>query len=188
MVTLYARYAQEPVLQQVADGKRLVRGCGPLDSPLLVIGEAPGRQEEEDGRPFVGPSGQLLQKLFADAGLPWELCYVTNVLPWRPPGNRTPYIFEIIASYPRVADEIAVIQPLVVVAAGSTAWHGVTRNEQGKFGDRRGSMIPGDEDTPYDLIVISHPSAILRLHGRDRQAMEEETVRALRTALEGTSA
>src|SRR5437764_75712 len=132
---LYEEYAKTAVLQPVADGKRLVPGYGPLDAPMVVVGEAPGATEDQQGRPLTGPSGQLLQRLFAAAGLPWELCYVMNVLPWRPPGNRAPYPFEVIASYDRVAAEVAVIAPLIVVAAGATAWRAVTRGDHGRFSE-----------------------------------------------------
>jgi uracil-DNA glycosylase len=176
---LYAAYAGQLVLQRVADGKRLVRGAGPLDAPLVIVGEAPGEVEDRQGEPFVGPSGQLLQHLFARAALPWELCYRTNVLPWRPPGNRTPDNFEIVASYNRVEQEIAVIDPLVVVAAGATACQAVTRNRHGRFSDLLGGphedVLPGRQ-----LWVIYHPSYILRT-GR---GLEEETAITLSYILE----
>ena len=176
---LYDVYAGQLVLQRVADGKRLVRGAGPLDAPLVVIGEAPGETEDRLGEPFVGPSGQLLQALFARAGLPWELCYRMNVLPWRPPGNRTPDNFEIVASYNRVQQEIAAIGPEVVVAAGATAWQAVSRNGNGRFSERLGGphedVLPGRR-----LWVIYHPSYILRT-GR---GLEEETAISLAHILE----
>jgi DNA polymerase len=187
LAALYAEYATSPVLQQVADGRRLVRGYGPLEAPLVVIGEAPGEQEDIQGRPFVGPSGRLLQELFARAELPWDLCYVTNVLPWRPPGNRTPYQFEIIASYPRVEREIDLIQPVLVVAAGSVAWHAVSQAELGAFTTARSHwmQVPWKD---WMVLPVFHPSAILRAHGAERAQMEEQTIRALRSALAGADA
>jgi uracil-DNA glycosylase family 4 len=187
LAALYAEYATSPVLQQVADGRRLVRGYGPLEAPLVVIGEAPGEQEDIQGRPFVGPSGRLLQELFARAELPWDLCYVMNVLPWRPPGNRTPYQFEIIASYPRVEREIDLIQPVLVVAAGSVAWHAVSQAELGAFTTARGHwmQVPWKD---WMVLPVFHPSAILRAHGTERAQMEEQTIRALRSALAGADA
>jgi DNA polymerase len=188
LTSLYNEYATAILLQEVAHGRRLVRGCGPLDSPLVVVGEAPGAQEEERGRPFVGPSGQLLQKLFAQAGLPWDLCYVMNVLPWRPPGNRTPYPYEIIASYQRVRDEIALIDPRAVVTAGATAWHGVTQNSYGHFSEHHGHRLIAPPDRSYGLVCVRHPAALLRAHGKDREQMEAETMRALSSLLAGADA
>ena len=176
---LYEDYAKTIVLQQLAQGKRLVPGHGPLDSPLVVVGEAPGEQEDREGRPFVGPSGGLLKRLFTRARLPWEMCYVMNVLPWRPPGNRTPYPFEIHASWLRVSAEIAVIDPLVVIAAGSSAWKGVTALEMGKFADARFRWHSLESRR---LLAIPHPSAILRAPDGERSRMEDATVDALRQA------
>jgi uracil-DNA glycosylase len=183
---LYEGYAKTAVLQPVAAGRRLVPGYGPLNAPMVVVGEAPGAAEDSQGRPFVGASGQRLQRLFREAygkeSRAWEACYVMNVLPWRPPGNRTPYAFEVIASCDRVAAEIAVIGPLIVVAAGATAWRAVTRGEHGRFSEARGKLLslPG---VPWGLIPVFHPSAILRAGDAEGQLMEDDTVRALRLAL-----
>lgn len=177
---LYEEYAKTPVLQGLAAGRRHVAGHGPLDSPLVVVGEAPGEEEDRQGRPFVGPSGRLLQSLFRRAGLPWEMCYVMNVLPWRPPGNRTPYPFEVHASWLRVSAEIAVVDPLVVVAAGATAWKGVTALEQGSFAGARfrWSHLEGRR-----LLAVPHPSALLREPAGDERArLEDAVVEALRGA------
>lgn len=185
---LYNDYATTLVLQEVALGKRMVRGCGPLDSPLVVVGEAPGAQEDEQGKPFVGASGQLLQKLFADAGLPWDLCYVMNVLPWRPPGNRTPFNYEIIASYRRVRAEIELIDPRAVVMAGATAWRAVTQNDYGHFSEHHGHGIIAPPEFSYGLVCVRHPGALLRASATDRAKMEAETVRSLRTLMAGADA
>jgi uracil-DNA glycosylase len=191
---LYKAYAKTDVLLPVSDGKRLVPGDGPLDAPLVVVGEAPGEQEDKLGRPFVGRSGQKLQQLFRQAGIPWDLCYKMNVLPWRPKSNRTPYPFEIQASMRRVQAEIATIAPQVVVAAGSVAWQAITSKKLGYLAEHRGKWVPGwspegHEGFSCDLLAITHPAAILRERREDwRAAMEEETVTALRSVLEGERA
>lgn len=184
---LYAEYARTVVLQPVSDGKNLVRGHGPLGSPMVVVGEAPGAEEDAQGRPFVGPSGKLLQRLFAIAGLPWELCYVLNTLPWRPPGNRTPFPFEIIASQDRVEREIDVISPVYVVTAGAVAWRAVSQDDLGRFSEARGRIFqaPGKD---WAILPVFHPSAILRAHGAERDHMEAETLRSLRSVLETADA
>jgi uracil-DNA glycosylase family 4 len=177
---LYGEYAKTTVLQQLAAGRRLVPGHGPLDSPLVVVGEAPGQEEDRQGRPFVGASGQLLQDLFGRAGLPWGMCYVMNVLPWRPPGNRTPYPFEVHASWMRVSAEIAVIDPLIVVAAGAVAWKGVTAGDHGSFPDAR---FHWSELEGRRLLAIPHPSAVLRESKPDERArLADATIGALREA------
>ena len=125
--------------------------------------------------------------MFAQAGLPWELCYVMNVLPWRPPGNRTPYPFEVIASYQRAEAEIDVIGPIVVVTAGQVAWQAVSQNDFGRYSEARGHwhQVPWKD---WAVLPVFHPSAILRAGGSERALMEEATVRALRSSVEDGSA
>lgn len=189
---LYQSYAMTEILRQVSDGRRLVPGCGPLDAPLVIAGEAPGEQEEAQGRPFIGPAGQELQRLLHLANVPWEMCYVMNTLPWRPPGNRTPYPFEISASMRRVHDEIRIIGPLVVVAAGAVAWQAITGRQHGPFGDHRGRWMrwspEGHNSFSCDLLAVYHPSALLRAPGNRRPGMEAETLAALQSILEGDRA
>lgn len=188
MDELYGAYAAVPILAELAHGKKLVRGHGPLDSPFMVVGEAPGAEEERRGRPFVGPSGQLLQELFKGAGVPWAYCYVTNAVSWRPPGNRTPYPFEVQASHERIAAEVALIDPVVIVAAGAVAWRGLTRNDLGRFEDAR---FGWHDLGGRRLLALPHPSYLLRLGGlgdAERAKWEGAAVGALRQALQGAAA
>jgi len=111
-----------------------------------------------------------------------------NVLPWRPPGNRTPFPFEIIASYGRIRAEIGIIGPQAVVMAGATAWHGVTQNDYGHFAEHHGHGIITPPELPYGLVCIRHPGALLRAHGDQRAKMEAEAVHALGSLLAGADA
>jgi uracil-DNA glycosylase len=180
MDSAYEQYAKIPLLAELADGRRLVRGCGPLDSPFTVVGEAPGAEEERSGKPFTGLSGSLLQELFARAGIPWRLCYVTNTVSWRPPGNRTPYPFQVQASAGRLWQEIGIVDPVVVVTAGGTAWRGVTRDRLGRFEEARWKWHDLERRR---LLAIPHPAAILRRTGLDRSQWERHTVEALEQAV-----
>ena len=182
MDALWERYAAIPVLRQAADGKRLVRGCGPLNAPVVIVGEAPGKEEEEAGAPFVGPAGRLLQKMLGEAGIPWGECYVTNVLPWRPPGNRTPYPFQVQASRGRVLAEIGLTGPQVVITCGTPAWNCVT-GDPGSLPEWRGRLR--DDAGPWLLLPVYHPSAILHAVGATRAQMRASTVAAFRSVLEG---
>jgi DNA polymerase len=186
---IYAEYARTPVLQQLAAGRRLVRGAGPLDSPMAVIGEAPGEDEERSGEPFTGPCGKLLKKMFTVAGLPWDLCYRTNTVPWRPPGNRTPYPFEIANSAGRLHAEIGIVGAEVVVAVGAVAWDAFSPPGHGLgwFHEHRGQLLVFD-DLPYRLLGIYHPGYILRMPGRQRGEVEDETVTALQSVLAAAGA
>lgn len=186
MTRLYEEYAATPALAKVAGGRQPVRGLGRLDSPLMVVGEAPGEQEELRGYPFAGPAGRMLQDLFREAGVPWGLCYVTNVLPWRPPGNRTPYPFEVQSSYARLAAEADLVDPVVVVAAGATAWKGLTRDDMGPFATAR---LKWHELNGRRLLAVPHPSYLLHLRGdAERGAWRQAVVGALATVRQRTAA
>ena len=101
---------------------RVVIGTGPTDAALLLVGEAPGRQEDEGGEPFIGRSGQLLFKLIEEVvGLTREQCYVTNTVKCRPPGNRVPARDELEACRPWLADQLADLSPRVTLTLGLTA-------------------------------------------------------------------
>jgi DNA polymerase len=95
-----------------------VPGEGPLDAEVMFIGEAPGVNEDKQGRPFVGAAGQFLGELLAAAGLRREDAYICNVLKCRPPGNRDPLPAEIEACDPYLEEQIALIDPLVIVTLG----------------------------------------------------------------------
>lgn len=95
-----------------------VPGEGPLDSDLMFIGEAPGANEDRQGRPFVGAAGQFLEELLAAAGLRRNEVYICNVLKCRPPGNRDPQPAEIDACQDYLDRQIDLIQPLVIVTLG----------------------------------------------------------------------
>jgi uracil-DNA glycosylase family 4 len=192
---LYQGYAETEILQQVRhrDGKpkTLVMPKGPLDSPLAIVGEAPGRDEEQTGEPFTGNAGRLLQELFAEAMIPWQFCYRANVLPWRPSlANRTPYPFEIDASVLRVQAEIALVGPQIVIAAGAVAWQGITARQIMHFAAARGRWVRNWSPGWYahfqcDLLAIYHPAALLHAPATRRSEMRAETVAALRSVLAG---
>lgn len=173
---LYERYSQTGVLAKLAAGRPLVRGSGLLPAPLAVVGEAPGEQEERQGRPFAGPAGSMLRSLFREARVPWEYCYVTNVVPWRPPGNRTPYPFEVQVSRARLAAEVALVNPVAVVAAGSVAWSALTGGGLGPFAEAR---FRWHELDGRRLVAVPHPSYILRLKGAEAPEWKKATVEAL---------
>ena len=95
-----------------------VPGEGDLNSIIMFIGEAPGRQEDIEGRPFVGPAGKLLTSLLESIGLRRELVYITNVVKCRPPGNRDPKPIEISSCAPYLNAEIKIIRPKLIVTLG----------------------------------------------------------------------
>ncbi|ABM79966.1 type-4 uracil-DNA glycosylase [Hyperthermus butylicus] len=95
-----------------------VPGEGPLNAKVMVIGEAPGRNEDLQGRPFVGAAGQLLNKLLELAGLKREQVYITNIVKCRPPGNRDPQEDEVKACLPYLLHQIRLVKPKLIIAVG----------------------------------------------------------------------
>lgn len=112
---------------EVKKGARnLVFADGRAGARVLILGEAPGREEDLEGRPFVGAAGQLLDRMFAAIGLSREspdlerALYITNVMPWRPPGNREPTPEEIAMMRPFVARHVELAAPEIIVVMGNT--------------------------------------------------------------------
>src|SRR5271163_253049 len=153
-------------------------------APVMIIGEAPGADEDRIGRPFVGRAGQLLDRMLAAIGLDREAVLVTNAIYWRPPGNRTPTVDEIAACLPFVLRHIALVRPKVLVLAGGTAARallppgpGITRL-RGHWFDL---AIPG-LDRPVPTLPMFHPSFLLRAPERKREAWRD--LLALRARLD----
>jgi len=132
-------------------------------APLVVIGEAPGADEDRIGRPFVGRAGQLLDRMLGAIGIDRGSAYIMNVLYWRPPGNRKPTPAEIAACLPFVQRQIALVAPKVVLLAGGTAvsallgQEGITRL-RGRWFEL---SVPGLARTVPALATF-HPSYLLR--------------------------
>ena len=101
--------------------KKLVLYNGNVNSNLMIIGEAPGQEEDEQGIPFVGRAGQLLNKMLLAINVDRKDVYVTNVLPWRPPQNRTPTDQEILEFLPFLQKQIEIIKPKFLYLLGTTA-------------------------------------------------------------------
>jgi uracil-DNA glycosylase family 4 len=149
------------VLRRLAADSPLVKGGGPLNAAVILVGEAPGAEEVVQLRPFVGPSGRLLDELLPLAGLTRAVCYVTNVSPWRPRSNRRPDYWEIDACRPRLLEEIRIIGAPVVITLGATALRGVTGARDARVSDCHGRFMSFGE-APQDQIFASanHPAPI----------------------------
>ncbi len=134
---------------------------GNPDADVMVIGEAPGRDEDIQGKPFVGRSGQLLDRIFASIGLNEDSLYITNVINWRPPGNRNPTPEEIATSLPFIHKHMELVAPSVIVLVGGVSFSALT----GMTGimKNRGqwtSLKVGETDIP--TLPIYHPAFLLR--------------------------
>ncbi len=135
-----------------------VPGEGPDDARLVVVGEGPGRVEDETGRPFVGPAGELLTKILAAIDLPRERVFICNVVKCRPPENRVPQYDEVGACAPYLFRQIELLKPKVILAMGGTAAQTLldTKQSLGALRNRihRFRGIP--------VVVTYHPAALLR--------------------------
>ena len=97
----------------------------------MLIGEAPGAEEDRQGKPFVGPSGKLLDRMLATIGLDRSAVYITNVIYWRPPGNRSPTQAEIAACQPFLERQIELLEPELIVFVGGIAARGLLGVKEG---------------------------------------------------------
>jgi DNA polymerase len=116
--SLYEEIADCPRCVLARTRTRTVPGMGPAQADVMFIGEAPGAREDEQGLPFVGPSGRFLDDLLAGIGLSRESVYIANVVKCRPPGNRDPEPTEIEACAPFLDRQIATVDPRVIVTLG----------------------------------------------------------------------
>jgi len=144
-------------------------------APVMIVGEAPGAEEDRLGKPFVGRSGQLLDRMLAAIGLDRTTVQITNVIYWRPPGNRKPNAAEIAACLPFVLRHIALARPRVLVLSGGTAAsallplsEGITRLRGRWFG----LAVPG-LDAPVPTLAMFHPAFLLRDPARKRETWRD---------------
>ena len=112
------RMQQDTSLPLREDATQLVFGEGNPDAKIYFLGEAPGQSEDKQGRPFVGQAGKLLNSLLERIGMQRADVYISNIVRFRPPNNRPPTAAEIAAFLPYVNEEIAIIQPLLIVTLG----------------------------------------------------------------------
>ncbi|HVH69284.1 MAG TPA: uracil-DNA glycosylase [Gemmatimonadales bacterium] len=144
---------------RLCEGRRhTVPGEGPGDARLVVVGEGPGRVEDETGRPFVGPAGELLTKILEAIDLPRERVFICNVVKCRPPENRLPQFDEIAACVPYLFRQIEIVKPKVILAMGGTAAQTMLNTKQ-SLGALR-NLVHRFRGTP--VIVTYHPAALLR--------------------------
>jgi uracil-DNA glycosylase family 4 len=150
---------------------------------VMLIGEAPGAEEDRLGRPFVGQSGKLLDKMLATIGLQRGSVYITNVIYWRPPGNRSPTQAEIAACQPFLERQIELLKPKIIVFLGGIAARGLLGVKEGvtKLRGRR-FVYTATDGTRIPAMVTFHPAFLLRQPGQKRLAWRD--LLALRQVLD----
>lgn len=169
---LYRRMEQERtcVLYEGASG--YVFGEGNPYSPVVFVGEAPGEEEDQLKRPFVGRAGRYLDQKLQEVGLSREQVYITNVVKSRPPGNRKPTPKEMRSCVSYLKKEIEVIKPKLIVCLGSTALEGVLgKNLQ--VTRYRGQLFPYPFNRHIKVFLTYHPAYILRNPHMDKEFLED---------------
>ena len=156
-------------LKQTASS--LVFGDGNPAASLMFIGEAPGAEEDRQGLPFVGPAGRLLDLMLAAIGLDRSAAYITNILPWRPPGNRSPTDAEIVACLPFVERHIELVSPEFLVLVGGTAAKTLLATREGimKLHGRWFTYESVGMVRPVPARAILHPAYLLRSPAQKRE-------------------
>jgi DNA polymerase len=176
---------------QLRPGAQLVVGVGSVDAPIFFVGEAPGAEEEAQGEPFVGPAGQLLNRMITGMGLQRRDVYIGNIMNWRPQlapaadgtqvGNRPPTAAEMAYCLPYLLAQIEVVDPAIIVALGATAAQGLLGAGAFKtLGEIRGHWR---EFAGKPLIVTYHPSYILRNQtNRTKRMIWEDLLKVMERA------
>jgi len=148
-----------------------VFGVGNRNAKLMIIGEAPGFNEDQQGEPFVGRAGQLLNSMLESIGLNRSEVYIANILKCRPPNNRDPQPEEVAQCTPFLAKQIALIQPTLLLALGRIAAHYLLDTKT-SLGQLRGQTHSyGQLNTP--LIITYHPAYLLRSPQDKRKAFQD---------------
>ena len=146
-----------------------VPGQGDRSAPLMLIGEGPGYQEDQQGLAFVGPAGQLLTRMLAAIGLPRERVYICNTVKCRPPNNRTPEFAETQACLIHLRMQVQLVRPKVILLLGSTAAR-VAINPGLRITHERGIWV---ERKGVWMLPTYHPSALLHDPAKKREAWED---------------
>lgn len=156
-----------------ATATQLVFADGNPEADIMFVGEAPGVDEDRIGRPFVGRAGQLLDKMLASIGLDRHHVYIANVVPWRPPGNRTPTPLETGACLPFTQRQIELVQPKILVCLGAPAM-------QTLLGIKEGIMRSRGRWVDYDMggrkipaMPMLHPAYLLRQPSHKKFAWQD---------------
>jgi uracil-DNA glycosylase family 4 len=148
-----------------------VFGVGSMSAQWLIVGEAPGAEEDRQGEPFVGRAGLLLNSMLRAIGLAREQVYIANVLKCRPPGNRDPNPAEATECLPYLDQQIALLKPKIMLAVGRIAAQNLLRTDKTLGSLRQQVHSFGVSKVP--MVVTYHPAYLLRTPGDKRKAWED---------------
>ena len=152
-----------------------VIGDGNPQAALMIVGEAPGAEEDRQGLPFVGPAGRLLDRMLAAIGLDRSAVYITNMLPWRPPGNRSPTAEELAICQPFLERQIELIAPRILVLVGGIAAKALLGRREG-ITRLRGQWFPFSTprlEGTIEATATFHPAYLLRTPSAKREVWRD---------------
>jgi uracil-DNA glycosylase len=161
---------------------RLVFADGNPEARVMFVGEAPGRDEDIEGLPFVGRSGKLLDRMIAAIGLDRSKAYIANVIPWRPPGNRTPTPQETQICLPFIQRQIELVNPDVLVTLGNPSTQALLQTREGIMRARGKWLDYGTGTRTIRAIATFHPAYLLRSPSYKRMSWQD--LRAIAKVLE----
>ena len=164
----------------------MVFADGAPGADVMLVGEAPGADEDRQGKPFVGVSGQLLDRMLASIGLDRKSVYITNILLWRPPGNRTPTAEETKLFLPIVRRHIELARPKLLLAVGGSSAKTLLGATEGILKLRGRWHEFETASGPVPLLPTLHPAYLLRSPGQKQLAWQD--LRMLRRRLDGADA
>ena len=180
--------AEAKTVEEIRQALEVFEGCplkatatnlclfdGNPEAKIMIIGEAPGAQEDRQGKPFVGPAGQLLDRMLAAIDLDRDKVYITNLLYWRPPGNRNPTPAEIASCLPFLERQIEILRPkLLLLVGGMSAKTLLHRTEgilklRGRWADYHHPRL----EHPIPALPTLHPAYLLRQPAQKREAWRD---------------
>ncbi len=164
--TLAKRYRNCTMCPLHQGRTRVVMGEGNPHSPLMIVGEGPGADEDRQGRPFIGKAGQLLNKILAAAEIPREDIYITNIVKCRPPGNRTPHNEEMDTCISILRQQYVLIHPKIIVTLGSAPTRALIA-PSARITRVRGKWV---EKKGVRFLPSYHPSYLLRNPSAKKEA------------------
>ncbi len=175
-----------PFCESLSGATQCVFGEGDPDARVVFVGEAPGADEDRQGRPFVGPAGRKLDEIIKAMGFERDEVYICNVLKARPPGNRNPLPDEIAQASPWLYEQLRRIQPTVIVALGGPASKLLLQTQQGitRLRGRMGAWQDPEGDLSIPVMPTFHPAYLLRNYTAEVRGQVWQDMQVVMTALD----
>ena len=176
LTALHNKILQDTVCPELAaQATQLVMGAGNADADIVLVGEAPGKNEDEQGLPFVGAAGKFLNEMLASAGMNREDVYITNIVKYRPPNNRDPLPEEKKAFWPYLLEQLQIIEPKIVVTLGR---HSMEYFLPGQYISKIHGQPKRIQLGDHEIVIVPlyHPAAAL-YNGSMRQTLIDDFMR-----------